>query len=118
MPATVRDNPAIASAWARGQIRQIEDRYAAGDGDRTALERAIVALSLKFQVLCRFTAYVAVDRSQTVNQRGSLHRITQPVEMPAGWEVTSLIGRATRASLVQHRHIAVRRDRSASDELD
>ena len=46
VPGTVRDNPAIASAWARGQIRQLEDRYAAGDGDRTALERAIVAISL------------------------------------------------------------------------
>jgi serine/threonine protein kinase len=83
----VRDNPAIASAWARGQIRQIEDRYAAGDGDRTTLERAIVAISLKFQVLCRFTAYVAVDRSQTVNRSGSLHQAIQPVEMPAGWGV-------------------------------
>ena len=107
---TVRDNPAIASAWARGQIRQIEDRYATGDGDRTALEHAIVALSLKFHVLCRFTAYVAIDRSQPVNQRGSLHQITQPVEMPAGWEVTNLIGRATRASFVQNRHSAARRD--------
>jgi Ca-activated chloride channel homolog len=86
VPAIVRDNPAIASAWARGQIRQIEDRYAAGDGDRTVLERTIVAVSLRFQVLCRFTAYVAVDRSQPANQSGSLHRVTQPVEMPAGWD--------------------------------
>ena len=89
VPATVRDNPAIASAWARGQIRQFEDRYAAGDGDRTVLERAIVAISLKFQVLCRFTAYVAVDRSQTVNQSGSLHQVTQPVEMPEAWVAAS-----------------------------
>ena len=81
-----RDNPAIASAWARGQIRQIEDRYAAGDGDRAALERAIVALSLKFQVLSRFTAYVAVDRSQTVNRGGALHQVVQPVELPEGWQ--------------------------------
>ena len=51
--ARVRENPAIAAAWARGQIRQLEDRYAAGDGDRSNLEKAIVGLSLKFQVLCR-----------------------------------------------------------------
>ena len=80
----VRENPAIAAAWARGQIRQLEDRYAAGDGDRSTLEKAIVALSLKFQVLCRFTAYVAIDRSQVVNAGGSLHRVTQPVEQPQG----------------------------------
>jgi Ca-activated chloride channel family protein len=85
VPAVARDNPAIASAWARGQVRQLEDRYAAGDGDRAALERAIVGLSLKFQVLCRFTAYVAVDRSGPVNPEGALHRITQPVEQPQGW---------------------------------
>ena len=99
VPAEARDNPAIASAWARGQIRQIEDRYAAGDGDLSALERAIVALSLKFQVLCRFTAYVAVDRSQAVNPSGSLHRVTQPVEMPRGWDASSQMVIARAASL-------------------
>ena len=83
--ALMRDNPAIGAAWARGQIRQLEDRYAAGEGDRSMLERAIIAVSLKYQVLCRFTAYVAVDRSQVVNEGRTLHRITQPVEQPEGW---------------------------------
>jgi Ca-activated chloride channel homolog len=83
--ATRRDNPAIVSAWARGQIRQLEDRYAAGDGNRAGLERAIVDLSLKFHVLSRFTAYVAVDRSQTANRTGALHQVVQPVELPHGW---------------------------------
>lgn len=84
--ARIRENPAIAAAWVRGQVRQLEDRYAAKDGDRGMLEKAIVAISLKFQVLCRFTAYVAVDRSQVANKGGSLHRITQPVEQPEGWD--------------------------------
>jgi Ca-activated chloride channel family protein len=88
VPAVARDNPAIASAWARGQVRQLEDRYAAGDGDRAALERAIVALSLKFHVLCRFTAYVAIDRSRAVNPGGALHQVTQPVEHPQGWDLS------------------------------
>src|SRR5262249_42968593 len=57
----------------------------AGDSDRSQLEKAIVAVSLKFQVLCRFTAYVAVDRSQAVNPGGTLHQIIQPVEHPEGW---------------------------------
>ena len=82
---SVRDNPAIASAWAHGQVRQLEDRYAAGPGNRSALEKTIIATSLRFGVLCRFTAYVAVDRSTTVNEGGKVHTITQPVEMPAGW---------------------------------
>ena len=87
----MRDNPAIASAWARGQIRQLEDRYAAGAGDHSALEQTIIATSLRFGALCRFTAYVAVDRAAVVNEGGEVHQITQPVEMPAGWGVDSLL---------------------------
>jgi Protein kinase domain/von Willebrand factor type A domain len=88
---SVRDNPAMAAAWARGRVRQLEDRYAAGLGDRSALEQTIIATSLRFGVLCRFTAYVAVDRAAVVNEGGAVHQITQPVEMPAGWrEATAL----------------------------
>jgi len=82
---TVRDNPAIASAWARGQVRQLEDRYAAGLSNRSALEQTIIATSLRFGVLCRFTAYVAVDRAAVVNEGGEVHKITQPVELPSAW---------------------------------
>ena len=76
VPASVRENPAIAAAWARGQIRQLEDRYVAGDGDRPALEKAIVGISETPDAPCRFTAYVAVDWSQAVNPerpRGTDH---------------------------------------------
>jgi hypothetical protein len=66
-------------------VRQLEDRYAAGLGDRSALERTIIATSLRFGVLCRFTAYTAIDRAAVMNEGGEVHRITQPVEMPAGW---------------------------------
>ena len=83
----------------RGQIRQLEDRYAACDGDLSALEKAIIALSLKFQVLCRFTAYVAVDGSRAINQNGPLHRVTQPVELPTGWDTARKIGVVRSASL-------------------
>jgi Ca-activated chloride channel family protein len=37
-------------------------------------------------VLCRFTAYVAVD-SRVVTENGEVRRVTQPVESPSGWEV-------------------------------
>jgi Ca-activated chloride channel family protein len=80
------DNPALTTVWARGQLREMEDRYVIGTGDRTALEREIVAVSLRFSVLCRFTAFVAVDRSEVVNPGGQVHGIVQPVEQPAGWE--------------------------------
>ncbi len=75
---------ALASVWARGRLRELEDRYVTG-GDRAALEREIVDTSLRFGVLCRFTAYVAVDRTEVVNAGGQVHGIVQPVEVPEGW---------------------------------
>ena len=85
LDSRLRDNPAIAAAWARGQVRKLEDRYVVGAGNSGALERHIIAVSLRFGVLSRFTAYVAIDRSEPANTTGQLHRITQPVETPQGW---------------------------------
>jgi Ca-activated chloride channel homolog len=77
----ITDNPAFPRVWARGRIRALEDRYVVGHPE---LETEIVETSLRFGVLCRFTAFVAVDKSQVVNG-GQLHEITQPVEAPEGW---------------------------------
>jgi hypothetical protein len=81
--ASVGDRPMLGSVWARGRLRDLEDRYAIGP--QAALEKEIIGLSLKFGVLCRFTSFVAVDRSEVVNQGGKVHGIVQPVEQPAGW---------------------------------
>jgi Ca-activated chloride channel family protein len=83
--ARVQDNGAVAVVWARGHVRELEDRYAAGLGDRAGLEKEIVETSLRFGVLCRFTAFVAVDVKEVVNPGGQVQRVTQPVEPAAGW---------------------------------
>jgi Ca-activated chloride channel family protein len=77
----------LAPVWARGRLRDLEDHYATALGDRPALEQQIVATSLKFNVLCRFTAFVAVDVQEVVNPGGQVRRVTQPVEAPAGWDM-------------------------------
>jgi Ca-activated chloride channel family protein len=74
----------LAASWARAHIRDLEDRYAAGD---RALEGQIVKVSKQFGVLSRFTAFLAVDRSEVVNAGGKLTQAVQPVETPAGWEM-------------------------------
>jgi Ca-activated chloride channel family protein len=81
----VSDNPALAKAWARAYVRELEDRFVTGQGDVRELEKRIIEVSLKYEVLCRFTSYVAVDQSEVVNEGGTRHGIVQPVEMPAGW---------------------------------
>jgi len=40
-------------------------------------------------VLCRFTAFVAVD-TRVVTDGPGPHRVTQPVELPAGWDPAGL----------------------------
>jgi Ca-activated chloride channel family protein len=81
------DHSAITTLWARGRVRELEDRFAIGRGDKPDLERSIVFTSIRFKVLSRFTAFVAIDRSERVKADGELHKIIQPVEAPAGWEM-------------------------------
>ncbi|UQU68310.1 VWA domain-containing protein [Couchioplanes caeruleus] len=83
VPVERKDEPAVTAQWARTRLRELEDRYAAGDH---TLEQEIVATSLKYGVLCRFTAFVAVD-SRVVNEGGQRRRVTQPVESPSGWDM-------------------------------
>jgi Ca-activated chloride channel family protein len=82
----------LAASWARAHIRDLEDRYAAGD---RALESQIVKVSKQFSVLSRFTAFLAVDRSEVVNAGGKLTQAVQPVETPAGWEMQNRTRGAT-----------------------
>ncbi|RJL31402.1 VIT domain-containing protein [Bailinhaonella thermotolerans] len=81
--ARAADDPAAAVLWARARVRDLEDAYATG---RHELRDEIVATSLRYGVLCRFTAFVAVD-SRATGAEGSPHRVIQPVELPSGWEM-------------------------------
>lgn len=84
------EHPGLRAVWARTHVRDLEDRYVTAQSDGrislSDLERRIVTVSLAHQVLCRFTAFVAVD-SRVVNAGGDVHRVTQPVEQPAGWNM-------------------------------
>ena len=81
IPVGGSDEPAVTAQWARARLRELEDRYVAGAHD---LEPTIVQTSLRYGVLCRFTAYVAVD-SRVVTEGGEVRKVTQPVESPSGW---------------------------------
>ena len=80
----VHEAPWIAPSWARAHIRDLEDRYATGARE---VEAEIVRVSKQFAVLSRFTAFLAVDRSEVVNKGGRLVQAVQPVESPAGWDM-------------------------------
>jgi Ca-activated chloride channel homolog len=91
--ATAGDAGTLAATWARAHLRDLEDRYATDPAPDRELERRIVETSLRFGVLCRFTAFVAAD-VQVVNEGGVVHRVLQPVEAPAGWDMLRRVAAA------------------------
>jgi Ca-activated chloride channel family protein len=82
----------LVNLWGRAKVRELEDEYAAKGAGNEKLAERIVIVSLESGVLSRFTAYVAVDRSEVVNEGGRQHEIIQPVEHPAGWALEALHG--------------------------
>jgi Ca-activated chloride channel homolog len=117
-PAHSSANTAIASLWARGRVRDLEDRYATGLSDRQTLEKEIVETSLRFGVLCRFTAFVAVDANGIVNQSGTMHQITQPVELAAGWNMGCSVAAAAPSALCRGDGSMVEGVDSLAEEFD
>jgi Ca-activated chloride channel family protein len=87
IPAATVPDDAITAVWARAHLRDLEDRYVSQPyGGDSELEQRIVATSVRFGVLCRFTAWVAVDE-RVVTEGTQTHRVVQPVELPAGWDM-------------------------------
>lgn len=86
IPVQVVAEPAINAAWARGRIRDLEDRHAIAASAELAAE--IVRISLAEKVLSRFTAFVAVDHE--IAGDGKPRTVVQAVETPAGWETPEL----------------------------
>ena len=75
--------PGLTTIWARQRLHDLGNAYAITQSSE--LENDLVQLSLEHQVLCPFTAYVAIDTTQVANRHGKWHTMTQPVEMPSGW---------------------------------
>jgi hypothetical protein len=84
VPVETSGNPALLPAWGRLHLRDLEDAFDGGKGNRAELNQRIIKVSLETKVLCRFTAFVAVDH-EVANQGGRVHKVTQSVESPAGW---------------------------------
>ncbi|HEY9789494.1 MAG TPA: VIT domain-containing protein, partial [Candidatus Obscuribacterales bacterium] len=79
--------PAIAQLWAKARIVDLEDSFRLAPSD--ALKKQIVELSVKHQLLTKFTAFVAVDESEIVNKDGKIRTIVQPVERAEAWDMYS-----------------------------
>ncbi|KAF0249273.1 MAG: hypothetical protein FD167_1323, partial [bacterium] len=79
--------PAIGQLWAKARISDLEDRYRIELSAQERIKREIITLSVRFNVLTRFTAFIAIDHSEIVNRSGHQRHVAQPVETPAQWEM-------------------------------
>jgi Ca-activated chloride channel family protein len=74
--------PAIAQVWARMKIMDLADRSLWSD-DRAELTGRIRRLALKYGLMSKFTAFVAVDSSR-ITEGDHGFTVAQPVPVPHG----------------------------------
>lgn len=88
-----QDFPALAQLWAHSRIQQLEDQFRLADhAQKQDLKQQMIAISCEHQVLCRMTAWLAVDKAATIENAEQRHTVVQPVEMPADWDADKLAG--------------------------
>ncbi len=81
--ASASSSPALSYLWARRQLGEWADRHDSEAELRPALERNMTALALRYDLMSKFTSFVAVD--QLVKNPGGLAGThTVPNESPEG----------------------------------
>lgn len=81
------DLPAIVHLWARGRVRDLEDRFRVRGDDHEAVRQEIISVSLAHTVLTRFTAFIAIDDRAAVEDPRQRRKIVQPVHVPDQWPI-------------------------------
>ena len=104
MTTRVEETPAVRAIWARARVRDLEDTYACGTGHMAELAAQIVATSLRFGVLSRFTAFVAVDEEQTGAEQ--MAPVAQPVENVSGWAPVAYSAAAPHQEMTEMHRVA------------
>lgn len=77
----LESNLALRYLWARERIRNLDDMGAFGNPDEQ--KELITQLGLKYNLLTRYTSFVAID-NQVRNAGGSSATIQQPLPLPEG----------------------------------
>jgi Ca-activated chloride channel family protein len=77
--------PALTQLWARAFLTELQQRYLRCPIEQApGLEQLIVATSLRFGVLTRLTAFVAVSNAPS-HSSVAPRQVIQAVELPADW---------------------------------
>ena len=81
IPVTYCSGRTVEKMWARERVLELEHGFLAGWKQNIYQPASIAQFALKHGVLCRFTAFVAVDEESYVP--GTMHQVTQAVSQPA-----------------------------------
>lgn len=88
IPAVPTTNLALTTQWARGHLGDLQRRYATCPiAEAPELAQRIVATSIRFGIITRLTAFVAVSGAhRNPNAAGGQpHQVVQPVEYTVDW---------------------------------
>lgn len=67
LPVRVAEDASATSRWAKAHINSLDWDVMTGTADHTEGQARIVAASVRFRVLSKYTAWLAVDRSRTTD---------------------------------------------------
>ncbi len=76
IPVLKVESETISRCWARARLLDLDDQWILGK----VKPQELVTLSVHAQVLCRFTAFTAIDLAEKIESEGPLHQVVQPVE--------------------------------------
>ena len=77
----VRESSTIYRSWARARLQELDTLWSLGQAEAWK----IIKLSVEAQVLCRFTAFSAVDATEIVVDSHLRRTVVQPVKPTLQW---------------------------------
>jgi len=83
-------NPAIAQLWGRNRIKNLMNQMVQGE-TKVGVE-TVTDTALTYQLLCQYTAFIAVSDEVRVNPNDRSVSVQVPVEMPEGISYQGIFG--------------------------
>ncbi len=92
------DSPFVERLWAKTKLNHLENDRLALDQNRRgeSYQEDIIALSTRYQILTRYTSFLAVYERQE-KAGGCPVEIKVPVSMPADWTMTNNLNRYSQS---------------------
>lgn len=83
-------NPAVAQLWGRSRIKALMNQMVSGE-TKSGVE-AVTQTAIAYQLLCQYTAFVAVSDEVRVDHPEASVSVQVPVEMPEGISAEGVFG--------------------------